>query len=186
MNHAVIKLAFIFYLTLALVGCGFHLRGDMKLPPELHTFYLTGSSPYSSFIQQMRQVLRSSGITLVDSQEKSPVTLFVQSDNLSWSQTTIGSSGSLRDYSVTYTVTYTLLDSAGNVLVGPLSVNSSETVTALGNELLENSNKLKQSQKDLERSVITKMIFQISSKNTVKILSQAAKHQPLTHKTKPS
>ncbi len=181
-----VKHVFYFVLVCTLAGCGFHLRGEVSLPPELHTFYLTGSSPYSSLITQMRRVLRSSDITLVDSQEKAPVTLFIQNDHLSWSQTTIGSSGSLRDYSVAYSVTYALLDPAGNVLVGPLSVSSSETITALGNELLDNSNKLKQAQRNLEQGVITKMIFQISSKNTVQKLSDAAKrHTQTQKKTKP-
>ena len=177
----------LFCLTIALVGCGFHLRGDISLPPELHTFYLTGTSPYSSLVRQIRQVLKASHITLVDSAEKAPVTLYVLSDKLGTSQTTIGSSGTLRDYNVTYTVSYTLLDPAGNILVGPLSVSASETITALDNELLENSNKLNQAKRSLQQDVIIKMIFQISAKNTVKVLSQAAKkHKPVRHRKKTS
>ncbi len=178
------KIIFILSLIISLTGCGFHLRGAIKLPPQLHTFYLSGNSPYSSFLRQLSKVLLSSKITLVDSPDQAPLTLFVVSDKLNWSQTTVATSGALRDYSVTYSVSYVLQSSSGETLVGPNSVSSSETVTALSSELLENSSKLKQAQNNLTQSLIVKMMFQISSKNTIKKLTQVINQQKLKFKRK--
>lgn len=167
----------LFASMLTLTACGFHLRGQINLPNKLHTFYLDSASPYSPLLNEIRKTLSYSNITTVDSADKAPVTLFVNSDNLSYSQSTLGTSTSLRNYTVTYTVNYELRNPSGHMIAGPFSVSSSETITAVSGELLDNSSKLSQAKKSLQQDVITKMMFQISAKDTLAKLTSSISTQ---------
>lgn len=166
-----------------LTGCGFHLRGKLNLPPALHTFYLDGNSPYSTLLLQIRKTLNFSNITTVDSPTKAPVTLFVLTDSLTYNQSTIGTSDSLRNYTVNYNVSYELRSPTGQKIAGPFSVSSTQTITAMEGELLDNSNKLAQVKKELQQDTVSKMMFQIASQETIEQLTKATKKNSLNHST---
>lgn len=159
-------------MGLLLSGCGWHLRGSINLPPELHTFYLDGTSPYSDLIRQIRKTLRNADITVVDNRQQAPVTLYIISDSLTNSQSTIGLSGSIRNYTVTYTITYELRNALGETIIPAKSVSASETVTVLENELINNSSNLQEAKNTLTQNVIPQMMDQISSANTISALKK--------------
>ena len=60
-----------------LVGCGFHLRGQVAL--RYSTLHISGPSA-SSVSNSLKRVLRSSGVRLVDRQEDAELTLVILSD----------------------------------------------------------------------------------------------------------
>ena len=60
-----------------LVGCGFHLRGQVALPYS--TLHISGPSA-SSVSNSLKRLLRSSGVRLVDRQEDAELTLVILSD----------------------------------------------------------------------------------------------------------
>lgn len=162
------KLLAIPFIMLLLSGCGFHLRGQINLPAKLHTFYLDSQTPYNPLLRQIKQRLAISNIYTVDSPKKAPITLFVNSDSLIYTQSTIGTSSSIRDYTVTYSINYELRNSHGQEIAGPFSVSSATTITAVEDELLDNSMKLQSAKKSLQQDAITKMMFQISSREVLK------------------
>ena len=136
-------------IFICLTSCGFHLRGNIDLPPALHTFYVTGTSPYSPIVKAAEKQLRASKINIVNSSQKAPITLFVNSDNLTTQQTSIATNSALRNFNVTYAVNFELRNTIGQTIAGPYSVSSQQTVTAVENELLTNSYKLNQAKREL-------------------------------------
>jgi len=176
------KTFLVFVLMLTLISCGFHLRGQIQLPPQLHKFYVDGAQPYSPIISAIQKELRFSGITVVDSAKKAPITLYVLSETLTHTETTVSTSNSMKSYTVTYTVSFALKNSNGKTIAGPFSVSSNQTITTLANEVLENSNKLPRAKRELTQDVVVKMFYILGAKNTKDKLFEAlniheAKHE---------
>ena len=56
-------------LAALLGGCGFTLRGDADLPPELQTLTLNTPNPNNELSRELRRALISNKVTLVDDNE---------------------------------------------------------------------------------------------------------------------
>ena len=62
-------------LTMALVGCGFHLRSASELPPELHALYFDADNPYDPVAVGVKETLAALDIKLVGSPHQALYTL---------------------------------------------------------------------------------------------------------------
>jgi len=154
-----------------LSACGFHLRGTVNYPDALKTLYIQSTPQLNAFANRLKATLGMYHVTLVNSSKNAPLTLDLMSDSLTLNQITVGSSQETRDYSVTYTVNYRILNQAGKTLVGPRAASDQSTVTAQPNEVLDNNTpRVAGAKRTLEQKVIYKLLLQLSSKNTLKAL----------------
>lgn len=165
-------------ITWLLAGCGFHLRGTQPLPPQLHTMYLQSNSPYSNFTRQLKNTLRLSKVRLVNDPKQAQIILCILKENFYTNQTTVASTAQTRNYNVTYAITYSLQNKHGNTIIQPKSINSTDSITVNQNEILENSNKLDITKQSLIRNLIMKLMFQLTSKNTILTIN---KHLVIKH-----
>jgi len=174
-----IKRLLILVTTILLASCGFHLRGTLSLPPSLRTMYLQSNSPYSDFTRQLQSVLRLSGARLVNNPQQASIIFYIPIEKFSTYQTTVTSTVQTRNYNANYTITYSLQDKHGNTIVQPKSISSHDTITVNQDELLENSSKLDATKQTLIRNLIMKLMFQLTSKNTILALNKhlAIKHE---------
>jgi LPS-assembly lipoprotein len=173
------KKLFILALTILLAGCGFHLRGAHPLPPQLHTMYLQSGKPYSDLTKQVKMTLAFSNVKLLDDPTKAPIILALSNENFSTYQTSVGNSTQTRNYNAIYSVTYQLQNKYGSDITTAKTISSSTTITVNQNEILENSNKLNIAKQNLIRDLVMKLMFQLSSKNTIATLNKrtAIKHE---------
>lgn len=166
------KKIFILILTIFLTGCGFQLRGAHALPPQLHTIYLQSGKPYSDLTKQVKMFLKLSNINLVDDPKQAPIILVLSNEDFSTYQTSVGNSTQTRNYNATYTVNYQLQNKYGNDITKTKTISSLKMITTNQNEILENSNKLNIAKQNLIRNLVMKLMFQLSSKNTIKELNK--------------
>ncbi|OGT22295.1 MAG: hypothetical protein A3C55_01630 [Gammaproteobacteria bacterium RIFCSPHIGHO2_02_FULL_42_13] len=166
-----IKVVTVLFAILLLTGCGFHLRGTAKLPPQLHTIYLQNSqSQYTPFMRQLHLMLKMSGVKLVDDPKQAPITLNVLSETSSTRETSIGGAQTARNYIVSYTVSYQLLSAKGKIIYGPKNISVQQNITLSANEVLTNSNKLNQAKTSLYEELVDQMAFQLTSDDIMKTL----------------
>lgn len=162
-------------LSFLLSACGFHLRGSEPLPPELNTIYLTSSSPYDSFMQQLRMQLASRHIQVVNSASNNAITLTIHSNSLSNSQTSLSASEQTRSYSVTYTVVYSLNTFSGKEILAPRTVSATQTITLQPNQLIDNTPQLQNAEQQLIPQVITQLFEGLGSMQVKQALSEQQK-----------
>jgi LPS-assembly lipoprotein len=134
-----LSLCILTLISLLLVSCGFHLRGDIQLPTELKTLYLQTPSPYAAFEQSLRQSLRSYSIHLVDAKSKAPITLHIISSNVSHTATAMTLNTSTSQYTLTFTVTFELLAENGDVIVPSETTQSTTTFTSSSQQMQTSS-----------------------------------------------
>lgn len=178
-------LLFILTLPLLLSSCGFSLRSSFDLPPALKTLYFESIYPYNSTSQTIRSTLQRSDVHLVDLPEQAPFSLHILEEHFTTTQSTVGSSQQMRDYTATYHITYSIKNKQDRTLIGPKTISAQRTITVTANELLENSNKSLDAKQKMIQEITTRMMHQLESYQTKAILNAKEtkewKHASLVH-----
>lgn len=89
-------------LTLMLTACGFHLRGEAKMPFE--KLYIVAPDPNSPLITELRNNLEANRITLVNSAEQADMVLDISLDLPEKQILTLGGSGRVNEFQLRYRV----------------------------------------------------------------------------------
>ena len=110
LRHGLIAL-----LLTGVVGCGFHLRGNVELPQGLQTLALDGTAS-EVLMSQLRRSLYNNGAVLVPRSE-APVVLQLGRDQFERRVITLSTSGKAREYALTLRVGFTLQDTEGKALI---------------------------------------------------------------------
>lgn len=152
-------------ISLLVSACGFHLRGVGSVPKPLHTLYVTGDNPYSSFMQKLRTNLQNGGIKVVNNPDQSPYTLQVSNAHTSSTQTSTASSEQLRQYKIKVSAKFILEDAQGNRLVEPFTLSESTKQTMAPGELLQNTPQLQNTKRTLYNQISNRLFDHLSSTN---------------------
>lgn len=99
-------------VVLLLSACGFHLRGQAKLPFE--TLYLQVANEYSPLAQELRGSLESNGIVLTKKSGEAQVVLQIVSEYPERKILTLGGGGRVLEYELLYHVSLRLYDQQQN------------------------------------------------------------------------
>jgi LPS-assembly lipoprotein len=159
------------YMGLNLTACGFHLRGQTALPPLLRVLYLKNEAPFSSFITQLKQVLISSHLRIVDSPDQAPISLHIISTIFSHNEPIAGSNEA-RVYAFNYIVVFALEDNKGQNLAPPETVNIARTLILNPGQVLSNNNQSIQLQQQMEQDAIGQIFNRLNSRHTFDILQK--------------
>jgi len=165
-------------LVSILAGCGFHLRGHTPLPPELKVMYLQTNAPYSDFTKQLKLMLNSAKVTLVDEQQAAPITLQILSAADSQLLTSSSASGQTNTYALNYTVIYQLLNNRGQVIEGPQTVITTRNYSVTSNQVLGDTTVQNALLLQMQRDAIYQMINRLRTPQLLKALAAQAKITP--------
>jgi LPS-assembly lipoprotein len=103
------------FLTLFLSGCGFHLRGDYLMSPQLENLYLSSADKFSELTREVKQYLNLNNINLVSSEVKGIPQLRLLKDSLNRRTLSVFPNGQVAEYELIYTVRYQLAISATDI-----------------------------------------------------------------------
>src|SRR5262249_41288116 len=154
----------------SLTACAFRLRGQNALPPALQVLYLQTEDPYGQFAIALRNTLRASGVTLVDSPDQARVTLNLSKPALQNRGMTIGGSNQTRVYNVGYSVRYVLMDAQGKPILPPQVLTTNRTLTLSPNQLLESNNQLPFLEQEMQRELINQLFYRLTSRQVAEAL----------------
>lgn len=159
--------AFILFLSLILLGCGFHLRNKHDLPPQLWTLYLKSNRLYGQFESKLRRVLTSIGINFVNSQTQSPYSLQILSTDFSHTIPSISTSNQAQTYTYTYTVNFNIVDRKNKQILPARSVSASGKLILQPNEVLGSTNQAKVLENQLQNKCIDLLYESLTSGDVV-------------------
>jgi len=107
-------------LAASLAACGFHLRGPVHLPPQMHTTYIQGGSRFSPLITDLRQSLNDSGVSVVDSPAQATAVLRILSQQANKRVLSVGADGRPRESELYSRVRFDVTDvKTGKPLLSP-------------------------------------------------------------------
>ena len=106
--------AFAFF-TLFLSSCGFHLRGDYLLSPQLQTLHLSSTDKFGELTRQVKQHLSLNKIKLVANASPNIPQLRLLEDSLNRRTLSVFPNGQVAEYELIYTVRYQVAFSTDDV-----------------------------------------------------------------------
>jgi outer membrane lipopolysaccharide assembly protein LptE/RlpB len=148
-------------LLLVLTACGFQLRRDVVLPPQLSTLRIELADPYAPLGRGLEQALRRAGATLVDSGDAAVLRIPVI--RRAQVPLSVGATGRVQEFAQQYVVELELVDRAGNVVLERQVIElerayAFDTAQAIGSpaeqELVQN---------ELERDMVAAILRRIDA-----------------------
>ncbi|MBS1200172.1 MAG: hypothetical protein H6R27_850 [Proteobacteria bacterium] len=103
--------------TALIAGCGFHLRGDVRLSARMSEPWVEASDRYTPFYDELTTTLGSAGATLAAGRDAATAVIHVHEDDTGRNVLTISARNTPQEYEVFYTVEYSV--SAGGQEILP-------------------------------------------------------------------
>ena len=149
---------------LLLAGCGFHLRGNIDLPADLQRMYVDGTSKYSGLGLELRRSLRANGVELVDKPGASQVTLKISAANYKRRLLSVsGTSGKTAEYELKYSLSISLQDRDGKVLLAPQTLRQRRDYTYDRDNVLGKGNEEARFRVEMERDLVRQILRRLQS-----------------------
>lgn len=144
--------------TLALQGCGWHLRGSQALPPQLQTLHLQTASQTSEFTRSLKRSLEAADVSLVESSAAAPYTLKISP--VSNTKRTLSTTGSAKvaEYELTSSITYAIQNREGEQLVAPTQLNRVKTYLYNSNNAISSFEEENLLREEMQRDLIQQLM----------------------------
>lgn len=106
-------------LALVLPACGFHLRGQVNLPPEMAHTYVQGLSQYNDLGRDLRRLLEGSGVQVVESREQATAILDIIDNQASRRVLSVQAGGKVQEYELIQRLVFSVRTADGRLLLEP-------------------------------------------------------------------
>lgn len=153
-----------------LSACGFHLRGNVPLPPGLSPIYIETASPYDPFIQTLEETLTHRGIALAESPKDASTTLHIIRLNLAENLNSVSASTNTRQYTLVYSVEFELLGKKGQILLPQAALSTSSPVTVNSSQVLSTSSEEQTIKQEMQQRLVQQLMARLGAENTRKAL----------------
>ena len=149
-------------LALLCTGCGFQLRNNVELPPQMAKTQMVVDDEYSSLARRVRVMLEQSGVQFVNGNEASAI-LEIPVNNVVTDVLTIGDNARVREYRISHTVRFRLLDAQGQVLLGWQNIRQDREVSFDEQRILAGSREQEYLEKELAETLSRLLIARLES-----------------------
>ena len=149
-------------LALLCTGCGFQLRNNVELPPQMAKTQMVVDDEYSTLARRVRVMLEQSGVQFVNGNEASAI-LEIPVNNVVTDVLTIGDNARVREYRISHTVRFRLLDAQGQVLLGWQNMRQAREVSFDEQRILAGSREQEYLKKELAETLSRLLIARLES-----------------------
>ena len=104
-----IALCLLTFLLFTLSSCGFHLRGDYLIAPELQTLSIRSTDRFGELTRVVKRHLIQHNINIVKESTPDIAQLVIVKDTLDRRTLSVFPNGQVAEYELTYTVHYQIL-----------------------------------------------------------------------------
>ena len=143
-------------------ACGFQLRDQAALPPEMARTQMVVSDPYSTLARRVRVMLERSGVQFVDGGQATAI-LEIPNNRVVTEVLTIADNARVREYRVTHTVEFRLTDAAGKELIGLQTLRQSREISFDEQKILASSREQEYLREDLAETLARLMVARLES-----------------------
>jgi len=149
---------------LLLAGCGFHLRGSIDLPADLQRMHVQGTSKYSALGVELRRSLRANGVDVVDTANAAQVVLKISAPIYKRRLLSVsGTSGKTAEYELQYSLSVSLQDRQGKVLLAPQALRQLRDYTYDRDNVLGKGNEEARFRVEMERDLVRQVLRRLQS-----------------------
>lgn len=141
-------------LLFALNACGFHLRGQVQLAPQLSKVYIEGGSPYDPLVRDLTRALTGAGATVVEDPQSATAVLQILNNSGDRRVLSVRSTGKVQEYELYQTFTFRVRDAAGKELLAAQPLELTREYLFDANDVLSTSNEEETLRRDMRRDLV--------------------------------
>jgi LPS-assembly lipoprotein len=145
-----------------LSGCGFQLRGNVELPPVLQATYLKSNNPFEGVAPALRIELQSAGAQITENIDEATAVVSIINERSERRVLSVGSSGKASEYELFEEATFSVLDTAGNIILEQQTVGMTRDLVFDETELLGKVSEAEKLRKQMRRGLARQIITRIS------------------------
>ena len=149
-------------LTLLCAGCGFQLREDADLPPQMARTQMVIDDEYSLLARRVRVMLEQNGVQFVGGDQASAI-LEIPVNRVATDVLTIGDNARVREYRVSHTVRFRLLNADGTELLGWQNLTQAREISFNEQRILAGSREQEYLEKELAETLSRMLISRLES-----------------------
>lgn len=149
-------------LVLGNYGCGWRLRGQIALPPDMERTFLKGAAPYSELGVVLQNKLKGADAGLVSERNQATAILHILADKVDKRVLSIDSTGRASEYELNYILRFMLTDKSGKTLVAEQTVTTVRELSYDSDNVLSTSDEEQRLKKDMVRFGVQQMLRRIN------------------------
>jgi LPS-assembly lipoprotein len=149
---------------LALLGaCGFKLREQVSLPPNLSTLRIESGDPFAPLQRDLELALRRAGATIVETPVEGVAVLRILASGIDRLPLSVGDTGRVSEFLLRYTVEFELIDSAAVVVLPRQTIEMDRDYTFDTEQALGTPGEEELVRAELERDMVQTLLRRIDA-----------------------
>lgn len=149
--------------TLLCSACGFQLRDPASLPPQMERTQMVVDDEYSTLARRLRVMLERSGVQFVEAGQGATAILEIPQNQIVTEVLTIGDNARVREYRLTHTVQFRLVDAEGQELVATQTLRQSREISFDEQRILASSREQEYLREDLAETLARLVVARLES-----------------------
>jgi LPS-assembly lipoprotein len=159
-----LRLTILFLFASLLSGCGFHLRDAVELPAAYQRMAIEGVSPYSELGLNLKRRLQGNGIEVVEPTAANVILKLSQVNYQRRLLSVSAVSGKTAEYELHYSVTMSVRDRQGNVLLPEQPLRQLRDYVYDQDNVLGTGNQEAQLRKDMEHDLVGQILRRLQAR----------------------
>lgn len=153
---------FIGFLLIAIVGCGFQLRGSANIPVSLQTMYVQGVNMKQGLGLELKRVLTRNGVTVLSDYQQDSAVLTILDNKFERRVLSVGSDAKVSEYELHGIVTFKVIDNKGKVLADPQTVEAQHDYQFDQNQVLAKDEEERLLREQLNQQLVQSVLRRLS------------------------
>lgn len=149
-------------LSMLLSACGFQIREDADLPPEMAKTRMVVDGENSVFARRIRVLLSQAGVTFVGV-DQATAFLEIPVNRVQTEVLTIGDNARVREYRVSHTVRFRLTDADGKEILPWQTMRQAREISFDEQEILATSREQEYLKQDLAESLSRQLVTRLEA-----------------------
>jgi LPS-assembly lipoprotein len=160
--HALLRCLMI-VAVLSLAACGFHLRGEAKLAPNLQRVYVLSSDPIGPLKRNVEQALTRSGAKVEDKPGTGVAEIRMTAVGVAPVVRSVGANARVNEFVMVYHVDLEISDSAGKTVLEKQPLEQSRSFTFDQTQAIGTGSEQDLIRREMERDMAQAVLRKIDS-----------------------
>ncbi len=152
----------LFCLSLLSTSCGFQLRDDMDMAPEMMQMRMVIGDEYSLLARRVRVLLEHSGVKFVSGDEATAF-LEIPVNNVVTEVLTVGDNARVREFRISHTVKFRVTDTDGQDIMPLQTIRQARELSFDEQKILAASREQEYLKQDLAETLARMLVMRIGS-----------------------
>lgn len=163
MRYVVNKFLLMGVLMALVSACGFHLRGDVQLTPQLSRIYIQGGDPYDPLVRDWTRALAAAGSTVVAEAKDATAILQIVANRGDRRVLSVRATGKAQEYELYQTLDFRVRDPAGRELLATQHLELTRDYLFDPNDVLGKASEEEALRRDLRRDLVRLAMLRLES-----------------------